>query len=119
MRGNPTTVVRVPAHQLAYAERASAARIERMIQAEFPGHPFTVSVSLMNFMATIEHPLMPEGIGIRVRLQDENQKGARAFTDPCAELLERYSIPRSGIGKLDPGRVFTLDDAADALGDIK
>lgn len=119
MRGNPNTVIRVPAGQLRHYEQAAAGRIHQMIQAAFPGHPFTVTVSFLNFVATIEHPLMPEGIGIRVRLQDENEKGARAFTDPCAELLERYRIPRSGIGDLDPGRVFTLDDAADALGDIK
>lgn len=116
MLGAPVFQLR-PA-QVAHYENACAERIHAIIQQAYPGHPFEVTVSLLQFRTIIDHPLLPEGMAITVRLTDEDADG-RIYVRLCGELLERFGIPRAGIEKAGGAFVVDYDQQADVLSDIK
>lgn len=113
--GLPT--INVPRLQFAHYERAIRDRVHGIIQQKYPGHPFEVSVSLYTLLVTVTHPLLPEGVAIVVKLDDEDPEG-HIYWRLCGELLERYNLPRGGID-LIAGVEITEDDQAKALSDIK
>ena len=109
--------VSVPLRQYAHYEAMARARIDHIIQTHYPRHPFFVSVSLKTMLATIEHPLLPEGYAIQVRLTEEDPDG-KIYVKHCGELLERFNVPRGGLVDRSGVEASPTQTAA-ALADIK
>lgn len=83
---------------LAANEKRIRERVEEIIEAHYPGHPFSVEVDLMNLMIYIDHPLVPDGRRMVVRMQDEDPEG-KIFVTIAGETLERLGIPRGPFGQ--------------------
>jgi hypothetical protein len=116
--GRGTPKMNLSPAALEHYETHAAARIHEIIQRAYPGHPFEVTVRLMEMRTIVNHPLMPDGYAITVRLMDEDPDG-KIYVRLCGELLERFGIPRAGI-EANGGDIW-IDPVkqAEALSDIK
>lgn len=114
MRGLP--YISIKEAEFRWYEQKLAERIHNIIQSEYAGHPFNVTVSIMQMRAIIDHPMLPTGYAITVKLTEEDPDG-KIYLKFCGELLERMGVPRGPL--VDGALWIDPEKCAAAISDIK